>query len=81
MGHVHLKGFSPVCSFMWLFRAHFSVKLLSHKWHVNFLHEEERKPCKRDLHRPRRPQQQRVLALSGAAQARGEPQAGPVMSV
>lgn len=37
---------------MWLFRAHFSVKLLSHKWHVNFLHEEERKPCKRDLHRP-----------------------------
>lgn len=30
---------------------------------------------------PRRHQQQRVLALSGAAQARGEPQAGPVMSV
>lgn len=28
---------------MWLFKAHFSVKLLSHKWHVNFLHEGEKK--------------------------------------
>lgn len=27
---------------MWLFRAHFSVKLRSHRWHVNFLHGGER---------------------------------------
>lgn len=33
---------------MWLFRAHFSVKLLSHKWHVNFLREGERKRGKYD---------------------------------
>lgn len=31
---------------MWLFRAHFSVKLLSHRRHVNFLHGVERKGCK-----------------------------------
>lgn len=49
---------------MWLFRAHFSVKLLSHKWHVNFLHEGERKRCKYCPHgTPEGPRQKRVLTL------------------
>lgn len=48
---------------MWLFRAHFSVKLLSHKWHVNFLHEGERKRCKYYPHGTEGPRQKRVLTL------------------
>lgn len=49
---------------MWLFRAHFSVKLLSHKWHVNFLCEGERKWCKYYPHGTTSgPRQKHVLTL------------------
>lgn len=54
---------------MWLFRAHFSVKLLSHKWHVNFLHEGERKQCKYGPHQHRGPQAVRVRTLRCGAHA------------
>lgn len=75
MGHVHLNGFSPVCSFMWLFRAHFSVKLLSHKWHANFLHEGERRP------RQGAPQAPRPSARAPARTGRGRGQhRGPGLS-
>lgn len=37
-----MYGFSPLCSFMWLFRAHFSLKERSHNLHSNFLQEQKR---------------------------------------
>lgn len=52
MGQLHLKGFSPVCSFRWLFRAHFSVKLRSHRWQGNFLGREGERDRVKEAHCP-----------------------------
>lgn len=45
-GPVTLKWLFSRVEFHVVVQAHFSVKLLSHKRHVNFLHEGERKRCK-----------------------------------
>lgn len=54
---------------MWLLRAHFSVKLLSHKWHVNFLHGGEREECKYGLHSVARAPPEQAVTLSSASTA------------
>lgn len=78
MGQVHLKGFSPVCSFMWLLSAHFSVKLRSHKWHVNFLQGGQKT---RLSARPPGPRRRPARAPQRGGRGRGELQARSVMSV